>query len=186
MEKISLETHNPLRQNAPSPPRADTYKEVSASYPRSPTIEHSVKDDCTLQVSDRDCTLEFSDRDCNLELNQYADDKHRDKQAEAGVEPADENQEEAIGKQSATDGRQDLESQSVTGTVMRHKSRRREWIIVGSALGAVVLLVVIIVPSVIFGTHIQRLFAIFISNSDSNYESRFLRQIRIYPMMPGN
>ncbi|KAF4770684.1 hypothetical protein N7455_007355 [Penicillium solitum] len=156
MEKISLETQNPLRQNAPSPPRADTYKEVSASYPRSPTIEHSMKDDCTLQVSDRDCTLEFSDRDCNLELNQYADDKHRDKQAEAGVEPADGNQAEAIGQQSAADQRQDLESQSVTGTVMRHKSRRREWIIVGSALGAVVLLVVIIVPSAIFGTRQSR------------------------------
>ncbi|KAF7524075.1 hypothetical protein PCG10_005979 [Penicillium crustosum] len=156
MEKISLETHNPLRQNAPTPPRADRYKEVSLSYPQSPTIEHSVKDDCTLQVSDRDCTLEFSDRDCNLELNQYANDKHRDKQAEAGVGPADENQADGIGKQPPAERKEDPESQSVTGTVMRHKSRRREWIIVGSALGAVVLLVVIIVPSVIFGTRQSR------------------------------
>ncbi|KAJ5589422.1 hypothetical protein N7537_012100 [Penicillium hordei] len=155
MEKMSLETHNPLRQNAPSPPRADTYKEVSASYPPRPTFEHS-KDDCTLQVSDRDCTLEFSDRDCNLELNQYANDKRTDKQAEAGVEPADGNQAEAAGQQSAADGKQDPESQSVTGTVMRRRSRRREWIIVGSALGAVVLLVVIIVPSAIFGTRQSR------------------------------
>ncbi|CAI7577001.1 unnamed protein product [Penicillium viridicatum] len=156
MEKMSLETHNPLRQNAPSPPRADTYKEVSASYPPGPTIERSMKDDCSLQVSDRDCTLEFSDRDCNLELNQYADDKHKHKQAEAGIEPADGNQTEAIGQQSAADRTQDPESQSVTGKVLRRKSRRREWIIVGSAFGAVVLLVVIIVPSAIFGTRQSR------------------------------
>lgn len=151
MEKMSLETHNSLRQNAPTPPRANKYKEISVSPPR-PASEHSMKDDCTLQVDDRDCTLEFSDRDCNLELNQYADDKHIDKQAEAGAGDANGNHAEASGQGSAADGKQDLESQSVTGTVKRHRSRRREWIIAGSALGAVVLLVVIIVPSVIFGT----------------------------------
>ncbi|CAG8885874.1 unnamed protein product [Penicillium egyptiacum] len=158
MEKSSLETHNPLRQNAPSPPYPDTYKEVAASYPLRQTIEHSVDGDSTLQVSDRDCTLEFSDRDCNLELNQYADDKHTDKQAEAGARAADGHQADASVRQSAAaaDGKQDLESQSVTGTVMRHRSRRREWVIFGSAMVAVVLLVVIIVPSAIFGTRQSR------------------------------
>ncbi|CAG8164180.1 unnamed protein product [Penicillium nalgiovense] len=162
MEKMSLETHNPLRQNAPRPPYPDTYKEVAASCPPRQTIEHSMSGDSTLQVSDRDCTLEFNDRDCNLELNQYADDKHTDKQAEAGAGfgagTADRNQADASGRQSvaATEGKQDLESQSVTGTVMRHKSRRREWIIFGSAMVAVVLLVVIIVPSVIFGIRQSR------------------------------
>lgn len=160
MEKVSLETQNPLRQNAPSPPYPDTYKEVAASYPPRPTIEQSMNSDCTLQVNDRDCTLEFSDRDCNLELNQYADDKHTDKHAEAGVGvgagSADGNRADASGRQSAADGKQDPESHSVTGTVRRHRARRREWVILGSALGAVVLLVVIIVPSAIFGTRQSR------------------------------
>ena len=159
---MSLETHNPLRQNAPSPPYPDTYKEVAASYPSRQTIEHSMSGDSTLQVSDRDCTLEFVDRNCNLELNQYADDKHTDKLvgdgAGAGARAAERNQADVSGGQSteATEGKQDLESQSVTGTVMRHKSRRREWIIFGSAMVAVVLLVVIIVPSVIFGIRQSR------------------------------
>ncbi|CAI7583285.1 unnamed protein product [Penicillium glandicola] len=158
MEKMSLETHNPLRQNAPTPPRADTYKEVAVSPPPRPIFEHSMKEDCTLEANDRDCTLEFSDRDCNLELNQYADDKHTDKQAEAGAGAgaADRNRADESGRQSTVDGRQDTESQSVTETVKRHKSRRREWIMFGSVFGVVVLLVVIIVPSVIFGTRQSR------------------------------
>ncbi|KAJ5359962.1 hypothetical protein N7517_009153 [Penicillium concentricum] len=154
MEKASIETQNPLRQNAPSPLYADTYKEVAAS-PR-PNIEHSMNEDSTLEVNDRDCTLEFSDRDYNLELNQYADDRHTEKQVEAGVGAADENQADTSGRQSTADGKQDPESQSVTGTVRRHTSRRREWIIAGSVFGVVVLLVVIIVPSVIFGTRHYR------------------------------
>ena len=97
-----------------------------------------------------------------MEVNQYPDHKYTDKQAEAGAGlgagAADRNQADASGPQSAaaTEGKQDLESQSVTGTVMRHKSRRREWIIFGSAMVAVVLLVVIIVPSVIFGIRQSR------------------------------
>ncbi|KAJ5827671.1 hypothetical protein N7447_004434 [Penicillium robsamsonii] len=156
MEKVSIETQNPLRQNAPSPVNASTYKEVAAS-PRS-NIEHSIKEDCTLEVNDRDCTLEFSDRACNLELNQYAGDRHTEKQVEAGVGAADGNQAEASGRRSTEDGKQDQdpESQSVTGTVRRHRSRRREWIIAGSVFGVVILLVVIIVPSVIFGTRHYR------------------------------
>ncbi|QQK46501.1 hypothetical protein Pdw03_1399 [Penicillium digitatum] len=155
MENMSLETHNPLRQNAPTPPRADRYKEVSVPYP-GPAIEYSAKEDCSLQVNDQDCTLEFSDRDCNLELNQYADEKHTDKQAEAGVEAADENQTETSRQRSAADGKLDPESQSVIGSVWRHRARRREWVIVGLVLGAVVLLVLIIVPSAIFGTRQSR------------------------------
>ncbi|CDM30102.1 hypothetical protein PROQFM164_S02g000251 [Penicillium roqueforti FM164] len=156
MEKPSLETHNPLRQNAPSPPYPDTDKEVAVPYPPRPTIEHSMNENCTLQVNDRDCTLEFSDRDYNLELNQYVDDKHTDKQVEAAVGAADRGQGDESGRQSAADGKQDPESQSVIGTVRRHRPRRREWIIFGSALGAVVLMVVIIVPSAIFGTRQSR------------------------------
>ncbi|KAJ5951363.1 uncharacterized protein N7479_009776 [Penicillium vulpinum] len=135
MEKSSLETQNPLRQNAPSPRCADTYKEFATS-PR-PTTENSMNEDCTLEVNDRDYSLE---------LTQYADDKypeHTDRQPEAGAGATDENQ---------ADARQDPEIQSVTGTVKRHRSRRPEWILFGSILGAIVLLVVIIVPSVIFGT----------------------------------
>ncbi|KAJ5494689.1 hypothetical protein N7463_010776 [Penicillium fimorum] len=156
MAKVSIETQNPLRQNAPSPLYADTYKEVAAS-PR-PNIEHSMNRDSTLEVNDRDCTLEFSDRDCNLELNQYADDRHTEKQVEAGVGAADGNQADVNRPQSTPDETQDQdpELQSVTGTVRRHRSRRREWIIAGSVFGVVVLLVVIIVPSVIFGTRHYR------------------------------
>ncbi|KGO64736.1 hypothetical protein PITC_052810 [Penicillium italicum] len=156
MEKMSLETHNPLRQNAPTPPRADKYKEVSISDPPRLTIEHNMKDDCTLQANDSDCTLKFSDRDCNLELHQYADDKQTDKQAEAEAGTADEDQAEASGQQSAADGSQDLESQSVTGTVKRLSSRWREWIIFGLVLGVVVLVILIIVPAAIFGARQSR------------------------------
>jgi hypothetical protein len=150
---MSLETHNPT-QNAPPIPDADTYKEVAVPYPPRPTIEHSLNDDCTLQVNDRDCTLEFSDRDCNLELRHYTDDKPTDKQAEPGVG----DQADASGRQSAIQAKheQDPELESVTGTVKRHRSHRREWIIFGSVLGTIVVLVVIIVPSAIFGTRQSR------------------------------
>ncbi|KAJ5482362.1 hypothetical protein N7475_001174 [Penicillium sp. IBT 31633x] len=150
---MSLDTNKPHQTSQPLPD-ADTYKEVAVSYPPRPTIEHSLNDECTLQVSDRDCTLEFSDRDCNLELHQYADDKPTDKPAHAGVGVGDQGNENE--RQSAADGKQDPELESVTGTVKRRKSHRREWIIFGSALGAVVLLVVIIVPSAIFGTRQSR------------------------------
>ncbi|KAJ5159130.1 uncharacterized protein N7500_008781 [Penicillium coprophilum] len=153
-KEVSIETQNPLRQNAPSPLHADTHKEVAVS-PR-PNVEHSMNKDSTLEVDNRDCTLEFSDRNCNLELNQFADDKHTEKQVEAGVgasAPAtDKNETNASGRQSAADEKQDPESQSVTETVRRQRYRRREWIIAGSVFATVILLVVIIVPSVIFGT----------------------------------
>lgn len=143
---MTHEEHNPS-QGAQTLSDADTYKEIAA-YPSRPTIEHSLNDESTLQVSDKDCTLEFSDRDYNLELHQYADDKHTDKQAEAGVGFGDQDE---GNERPATDGKQDPELESVTGTIQRPKSRRRGWIIFGSVLGAIVLLVVIIVPSVIFG-----------------------------------
>ncbi|KAJ5185927.1 hypothetical protein N7491_006203 [Penicillium cf. griseofulvum] len=159
MEKVPLETQNPLRQNAPTSLHADTYKEVAASYPPRSTIEHGMNGHSTLEVNDRDCTLEFSDRDCNLELNQYADGRHTEKQVAvtAGAETADADadQADAKGLHSAADGKQDPESQSETGTVRRHRSHRREWIIFGSIFG-VVILVVIIVPSVIFGIRNSR------------------------------
>ena len=150
---MSSETYKIHHQRATTLPDADTFKEVAVSYPRRPaTIENGHRDNCTLEVSDRDCTLEFSDRDCNLELNQYVDDKHTDKQAEAATgNPADES-----GRQSTVDGKRDPESESVTGTVKRRRSHRREWIIAGSVIGVVIILVVIIVPSVIFGTRNSR------------------------------
>ncbi|KAJ5872288.1 uncharacterized protein N7529_004641 [Penicillium soppii] len=146
---MSPEAYKAHHQRATTLPDADTFKEVTVLYPPRPaTIENGPRDDCTLEVNDRDCTLEFSDRDCNLELNQYVDDNHTDKQVEAGTaNPADES-----GRQSTVDGKLDPESESVTGTVMRRRSHRREWIIASSVLGVVVILVVIIVPSAIFGT----------------------------------
>ncbi|KAJ5145542.1 uncharacterized protein N7515_000106 [Penicillium bovifimosum] len=150
---MSLE-HNP--QNAPPIPDADTYKEVAAPYPPRPTIEHSLNDDCTLQVNDQDCTLEFSDRDCNLALSQYPDDKR----AESGIAAvaAAGNGGQADGRLSAIEAKheQDPEIESMTGTVKRHRSHRREWIIFGSVLGTIVVLVVVIVPSAIFGTRQSR------------------------------
>lgn len=141
---MSSETYKPHHQRATTLPDAGTFKEAPVSYPRRPaTIENSSRDECRLEVSDKDCTLEFSDRLCNLELNQYIDDKDIDKQVEAGVL--------ATGRESTVDGTRDIESESVTGTVQRRKSHRLQWIIAGSVLG-VVLLVVIIVPSAIFGT----------------------------------
>jgi hypothetical protein len=146
---MSSEKYKVHHQRATTLPDADTFKEVAVPYPRRPaTIENGPRDDCTLEVSDRDCTLEFSNRDCNLELNQYADDKHTEQQAEAVTgNPVDES-----GRQSTVDGKRDLELESVTGTVKRRRSYRRKWIIAGSVIGVVVILVVIIVPSAIFGT----------------------------------
>jgi len=158
MEKVPLQTQNPLRQNAPTSFHADTYKEVAASYPPRSTIEDGLNEHSTLEVNDRDCTLEFSDRDCNLELNQYAGGRHTEKQVAvgAGAEATGADQADAKVLQSAANGTQDLELQSETGTVRRHKSHRREWIIFVSIFGVVVLLVVIIVPSVIFGIRNSR------------------------------
>lgn len=142
---MSSESYKPHHQRATTLPDAGTFKETPVSYPRRPaTIENSSRDECRLEVSDKDCTLEFSDRLYNLELNQYIDDKEIDKQVEAGVHPE-------TGRESTVDGTRDIESESVTGTVQRRKPHRRQWIIAGSVLG-VVLLVVIIVPSAIFGT----------------------------------
>ncbi|KAJ5794369.1 hypothetical protein N7457_000968 [Penicillium paradoxum] len=150
---MSLETHK-SHQAGQTVPNADAYKEVAAPYSPETITEDNLNDECTLQVSDKECTLEFSDRDYNLDLHQYTDNEHTDKQAEAGL--GIEDQEDGNGRQSTADGKQDPELESVTGTVKSHKSRRREWIILGSALGAVVLLVVIIVPSVIFGIRHSR------------------------------
>jgi hypothetical protein len=147
-EEMSSEKYK-AHQRATTLPDADTFKEVAMPYPRrAATIETTPRDECTLEVSDRDCTLEFSDRGCNLELNQYVEDKHTEQQAEA-VPGHSANE---SGRQSTVDGKRDLESESVTGTVLRRRSHRREWIIAGSVVGVVIILVVIIVPSAIFGT----------------------------------
>ncbi|KAJ5562205.1 hypothetical protein N7535_003339 [Penicillium sp. DV-2018c] len=166
---MSLETHKPHQNGHPPPiPDADTYKEVAMPYPPRPTIEHSLSDDCTLQVNDRDCTLEFSSGDCNLALNQYPDDKRSGTvtPAEPGVGAGDYHQADGTPKalQSArptpiehdAKHERDPEKESVTGTVKRRRSHRREWIIFGSVLGTIVVLVVVIVPSAIFGTRESR------------------------------
>ena len=150
--KMFSETYKPHHQRATTLPDAGTFKEVAVPSPRRPaTVENAPRDECTLEVSDKDCTLEFSDRQCNLELNQYVDDKQADKQAEAVGSQADES-----ARQSSVDGKGDIESDSVSGTVKRRPSHRRQWIIAGSVLGVIVVLVVIIVPSAIFGTRHAR------------------------------
>lgn len=147
--KMSSETYKPHHQRATTLPDAGTFKEVAVPSPRRPaTVENAPRDDCTLEVSDKDCTLEFSDQHCNLELNQYVDDKQADKQAEAAVD----SQADESARQSTTDGKRDIESDSLSGTVKRRTSHRRQWIVAGSVLGVIVILVVIIVPSAILGT----------------------------------
>ncbi|CAG7949825.1 unnamed protein product [Penicillium salamii] len=146
---MSFETYKPHHQRSTTLPDSGTFKETAAPPPRRPaTIENAPRDDCTLEVSDKDCKLEFSDRQCNLELNQFVDDKQTHKQAEAGID----SQADESGRQSTVDGKRDIESDSVSGTVKRRTSNRRQWIIAGSVIGVIVVLVVIIVPSAIFGT----------------------------------
>jgi hypothetical protein len=150
----------------PHPIDADTYKEVSVtsplrSHPPPPTIESSTSD-CTLQVNPEDCTLELSDRSLNLELNGMPDEKHVERDIEK--EAVSQAEQHESGRQRAgtgngtingngnTNSRPYSESMTETGTVKRHKSHRRQWIIAGAVLGVLVLLVVIIVPSAIYGT----------------------------------
>ncbi|CAG7920159.1 unnamed protein product [Penicillium olsonii] len=146
---MSSETYKPHHQRSTTLPDAGTAKETAVSPPRRPaTIENAPRDDCTLEVSEKDCKLEFSDRQCNLELSQFIDDKQINKEAEAGVD----SQADESGQQFTVDGKGDIESDSVSGTVKRRTSNRRQWMIAGSVLGVIIVLVVIIVPSAIYGT----------------------------------
>jgi hypothetical protein len=153
---------NPKRYRNTGPPHpidADTYKEVAITsplraHPPLPSTIESSTSDCTLQVNHEDCTLELSDRSLNLELNGMLKERH----VETDIEKEAVNQEEQheSGPQRAGTGNASQlpysESMTETGTVKRHRSRRRQWIIAGAVLGVLVILTVIIVPSAIYGT----------------------------------
>lgn len=116
-------------------PQTDTFKQVAVARPA--TIEHN--GDCTLQVNDRDCTLEPSDHDCTLEVNRRAEDSNKEM---VNQTPQAENQTEV-----------DESGQGQLAVKKPRKIKQRPFTIACAVIGAIVVLIIIIVPSIIATRH---------------------------------